>query len=129
MIRLAAIAVVLLATWLSLTPRPPKIEGLPAGSDLAVHAIMHIGIAGALWMAWPTRKPWVIAATVLLAVGLEVGQLWVPGRVFSFGDLRANLAGAALGMVLAARVGLPLAARLARHYPATARRLGLSLPR
>lgn len=129
MIRLAAIAVVLLATWLSLTPRPPRIEGLPRDSDLVAHALMHVGVAGALWMGWPRHKPRVIAAALALAVGLECGQIWVPGRVFEAGDLRANLAGAALGMLLAARIGLPAAARFARRYPATARRLGLSLPR
>lgn len=114
MIRMAALLIVLLATWLSLTPRPPRIEGLPADSDLVVHAIMHAGVAGALWMGWPQRGAWVAAMALILAVLLEAGQLWVPGRVFSFGDLRANLFGAAVGMLLAARVGLPLLARLRR---------------
>lgn len=91
--RALALGVVALAVWLSLTPRPPAVAGLPSGSDLLVHLLMHAGVAWALLRAWPGAGP----AALALAVALEAGQLAVPGRHFFFGDMAANMAGVALG--------------------------------
>lgn len=101
MARALALGVVALAAWLSLTPRPPSIEGLPPDSDLVAHFLMHMGVAGALLLAWPPGRT-VALAIVALAVALEVGQLAVTGRMFAFADMAANLAGAGFGAAGAA---------------------------
>ncbi len=88
-----ALAVVALAAWLSLTPKPPSMAGLPSGSDLVAHAIMFAGVALALLRAWPASG----AVALALAVALEAGQLAVEGRHFFFGDMAANMIGVALG--------------------------------
>lgn len=99
--RVLALAVLGVAVWLSLTPKPPMIEGLPQNSDLVAHFLMHAGAAGALWLAWPPGR--VLAAVIVaLAVGLELGQLAVTGRVFAVSDMVANLIGAGVGMLGAA---------------------------
>jgi len=105
--RALALGVVALAAWLSLTPKPPMIEGLPQDSDLVAHFLMHTGVAGALLLAWPPRRG-VALAILTLAVALEVGQLAVTGRVFSLADMAANLVGAGMGATGAA---------LARRWP------------
>lgn len=103
MIRLAALALLALVAWLSLTPTPPQLDGAPNRADLAVHAAMHALLAGSLMLGWP--GPGRIALAYALAVGLEAGQLVVPGRQFDLADLVANLAGAAWGSGLAAAHG------------------------
>lgn len=110
MIRLLALALVALVAWLSLTPKPPSLPGLPQGSDLAVHLTMHFAMAGALMLGWPGASRIVLAWA--LAVGFEVAQLGVPGRHFSGADLLANLIGAAWGSGLAAAYGRLMPPRL-----------------
>lgn len=99
MIRALAIGLVVLVCWLSLTPRPPSLPGLPANSDLAVHLMMHFAVAGSLMLGWPGAGR--IALAYALAIGLELGQIAVPGRTLSAWDMTANLVGAAWGSGLA----------------------------
>lgn len=104
MIRGAALALLALVAWLSLTPEPPVLEiPVPDFADLVVHAVMHTVLAAALMLGWPGAGR--IALAYLLAVLLELGQLWVPGRLFDLRDMGANLAGAAWGAGLAAAHG------------------------
>lgn len=100
-LRAVSLGLVALAVWLSLTPKPPMIEGLPQDSDLVAHLVMHMGLAGALLLAWPPGRT-VALAVVALAVGLEIGQIAVTGRVFAVADMAANLFGAGLGAAIAA---------------------------
>ena len=100
MIRVAALALLALVAWLSLTPTPPQFDGAPTRADLAVHATMHALLAASLMLGWPGAGR--IALAYVLAVGLEIGQLFVPGRQFDLWDMAANLTGAAWGSGLAA---------------------------
>jgi hypothetical protein len=109
-IRAAALGLVALVCWLSLTPKPPSVPGLPANSDLAVHLLMHGAVAGSLMLAWPGAGR--IALAYALAVGLELGQVAVPGRTLSAWDMAANLIGAAWGSGLASLA----VARVPRRY-------------
>jgi hypothetical protein len=102
-VRAAALAVVALVCWLSRTPQPPQPAGLPSGSDLLVHLLMHATVAALVATGWRGR-PWVAPALAALAVGLEAGQLAAPGRSFAFADLAMNLGGAALGWIAATRL-------------------------
>ena len=101
--RALALGLVALAAWLSLTPTPPKPEGLPGRADLAAHLAMHAGTAGALAAAFPPAAA--RGAALGLALWLEAGQAQVGGRTFSLLDLGANLAGAALGLGAWRRIG------------------------
>jgi hypothetical protein len=100
MSRALAAALVALVCWLSLTPRPPDIAGLPSNSDLAAHLLMHHAVGASLMTAWPGGGRVVLAWT--LAIGLELAQLGVPGRTFSLWDMTANLIGASWGTAAAA---------------------------
>jgi hypothetical protein len=99
--RAAAVALLALVCWLSLTPKPPQIEGLPSDSDLAAHLLMHLAVGGSLMAGWPGAGR--VALAWALAVLLEVAQLGVPGRTFSLWDMGANLIGASWGTGLLAR--------------------------
>jgi VanZ family protein len=110
MIRALALGLVALVFWLSLTPKPPSVPGLPSGSDLAVHVLMHCAVAATLMLGWPGAGR--IALAYGLAVGLELGQALVPGRTLSGWDMAANLAGAAWGSALATQLAARLPARL-----------------
>jgi VanZ family protein len=91
--RAFALATVALACWLSLTPLPPQPPGLPSGSDLVAHLLMHGGVGWALLRAWPSGRGAPVAM-LCLAIGLEAGQAPVPGRTLSAADLAMNLLGA-----------------------------------
>lgn len=95
LVRAAALVIVAVAAWLSLTPNPPSgPEGVEL-SDLVVHFLMHLGVASSLLLGWTRRRTlWIVLG---LAVGLEVAQLAIPGRLFDLRDLAANLVGAGVG--------------------------------
>lgn len=96
--RIFALGVVGLACWLSLTPRPPQPPGLPSGSDLIAHLLMHAGVGWALLRAWPSGSAAPVAM-LCLAIGLEAAQALVPGRTLSAADLAMNLAGAGAALL------------------------------
>jgi glycopeptide antibiotics resistance protein len=52
---------------------------------------------------WPLRRT--VAAGFLLSLGIELLQLAVPGRTTATTDMLCNTFGAALGWLLAARLG------------------------
>lgn len=95
--RICALAVIALAAYASLKPNIVVPDAVPDHSDLIVHVVMHSAVAGMLCIAWPRHLPWVLAAALILAVGLEVGQIAVEGRSFDLLDLVANLVGLTLG--------------------------------
>lgn len=109
MIRLGALGLVALVAWLSMTPRPPQVAGLPDGADLVVHLMMHFAMASALMLGWP--QPRTLRIVYALALGLELGQAVVPGRTVSALDLAANLSGGSWGAGLAAAYGSRLPSR------------------
>ncbi len=109
-LRVLAVGLVALTAWVSLLPHLTVPSHAPEFSDLVFHAAIHGTVAFTLSLAWP-RLGYVLWLIVLaLAVGLEVGQLAVPGRNFDYADLAANICGAALGLA----VGGPCASKLSR---------------
>ena len=90
---------------LSIVPGDARpVTGLPGQID---HIIACSGTAGLLGLGYPTAKSrfGTIAMLVLLAVVLEVAQLWVPDRHSQFVDFAASSAGACLGMLAAVVLG------------------------
>lgn len=83
-------------------PRPPFPH-----FDLLVHGILY-GVLGLLLHRAISRgtrlrkRGWSVAFVVALAYAIidEVHQLWIPNRSFALGDILADAAGAALGILL-----------------------------
>lgn len=98
--RAGAVALVILVATASLMPHAAVPDSAPNRTDLAIHVVMHGTLGFALIWAWPSYLVAVVAALAFLAIGLECGQIWVPGREFSWADLVTNGLGASLGAAL-----------------------------
>lgn len=117
--------------WLS--GQPTVLD--PSVNDKLAH-LLAFGVLGALWgrawwftTDWPTLKVGAVAFGLTAGYGVvdEIHQSFVPGRVASMADVGADVAGAALGvlLVLAAYVGTRA---LARRWKLPLRSSGLSRP-
>ena len=110
--RIGAIAwgvfLVALTSW----PRPPEIPGLSdiPDFDKLVHAALYGAEAFFLYasVAWPGRAVFSLARALAVAGTMavwaaadEVHQHWIPGRSMEGEDVLADVAGAALGAVVA----------------------------
>lgn len=92
------------AAWGMLSPGVAVPPGLPGFSDLVLHGLVLGMLAGLLGLGWPVLCGRLWPLLLLAPLGLEFGQIPVPGRVFDAGDLLANLAGTAVGGMLAGAV-------------------------
>jgi VanZ family protein len=84
-------------------------------SNVLLFVPLGVLAVGARGTSGPSVAPTVVGAVALaavLAAGIEVGQLFAPGRVSSISDLIANTTGALLGAGAAARVLRPIEGRL-----------------
>ena len=103
--RAGALGVVMLVAAASLTPNVSVPDSAPGHTDLAIHLAMQGTLGFALVRAWPRQLALVGAALAVLVVGLEIGQIWIPGRGFAWSDLIMNFVGGGLGALLALRSG------------------------
>jgi VanZ family protein len=88
------------ATYLSLTPRPGAIfEEAP---DKFLHLICWMVLLISLRIAMPRVRnfPWIALGLFAYSTLVEFGQMLVPGRFFSGGDIVANGVGVALGYLV-----------------------------
>lgn len=86
-----------------LDPSPPVVRAV---SDKAIHFASFVAVSFAT-IAFCRSDRQLAAAGMLCAVagvGLEIGQYFVPGRAFEWGDIAANLGGTVTGVLLAALV-------------------------
>ena len=84
----------------SLTPLPMTPPDVPF-ADKLLHFLAYCWLA-ALPMFLQRRAWGIIApplAVMALGIVLEIGQLYVPGRTFSLGDMAANGAGVLAGTI------------------------------
>jgi VanZ family protein len=90
----------LVVAVLMLRPAPALVAEV---SDKLLHGTGYTLMTAAIasFCHSPRRLLGWALLTLLLSVGLELGQLLVPERSFEPGDLLANAAGVALGMLLA----------------------------
>jgi VanZ family protein len=94
--------------WLSLWPRvemPVAFDHSDKLAHFAAYAWLGLLCFGAFTGRWAVRGA--VLAVMLLALGLEVFQQLVPGRMFEVTDMAANLVGAATGMVAGFAVARP----------------------
>lgn len=86
--------------WAFLVAPPPPFV---TRTDLATNVLVYVPFGGLLAATLTRRRrlravlPWILAAGAMLSAVLEVGQLFVPGRVASNLDIATNALGAALG--------------------------------
>ncbi len=92
-------AILLVITWLALSPHPPAQATL--GWDKANHASAFGTLALLARLSWP-RRSWALVALVLLAYGgaIELIQSQIPEREASWLDLFADSVGISLGLLL-----------------------------
>jgi hypothetical protein len=63
--------------------------------------IAYVTVGGAFSIAYPKHRAWVALAVVCGALGLEMGQLLVPGRDARLTDAMVKAVGAVCGVLLA----------------------------
>ena len=94
--RLTLGLVLLVVTYLSLTPQPPSLPDVPMSDKLAHFAIYAL-LAFLVDASWPeqgfTRAKWL--SLFAYGVVIELLQSQIPNRLFSIADLAANMAGVA----------------------------------
>jgi VanZ family protein len=101
----------MVVSYLALTPSPQN--GPDLGWDKLNHTSAFVALAFAAWLGFAqarrSQRLWML---VLLAYGggIEILQLYVPGRSCEWGDLLADAVGIAVGAFLAM-----LAQRVARQ--------------
>ncbi|HPX56021.1 MAG TPA: VanZ family protein [Syntrophales bacterium] len=100
-------------TVLSLYPHAEVPIGV-RGIDKVGHffAYLWLALLPALVMKSPRRSVLLFAGLVSLGVLLEVGQMYVPGRMFSFADMGADAAGVISGIFMGKRYRVGLWKRL-----------------
>jgi VanZ family protein len=78
----------------------PDHPALRGKNDLALHAAAFLVLSMPLLMALPARRTCVTLGLLLLAVGIEVIQVWLPRRNPGLDDVVASMAGVALAWAL-----------------------------
>ncbi|MDZ7699913.1 MAG: VanZ family protein [Deltaproteobacteria bacterium] len=92
---------IFLVSYLSLMPRIDLPQTF-SGTDKIAHFLAYFWLSAIPFFGFSEIKRAVKAALWMigLGIGLEFGQLWVPGRQLSFFDMVANSAGVTLGILL-----------------------------
>jgi len=90
-------ASVALAGFLLLAPQS-MLAPIPYSSgDLVLHVGLMALVAGLGVLGFVNQGRVIAMGLVVIGIGTEFGQLYVPGREFHWSDMAANLAGIALG--------------------------------
>jgi VanZ family protein len=93
----------LVVAYLALTPTPPREADL-FGWDKLNHASAFAAMAWAAVLGFREQRMHrrtIAIALVAYGAGIEIAQLWVPGRSCEWGDLLADSVGVAVGILLA----------------------------
>ncbi len=96
------VASVAIVIYLSLSPRLEMPYDF-SNADKVAHLLAYLWLATLSFFAFPTPKSALTGALcmVLLGIGLEFLQVYVPGRSFSVADMAANGLGVMLGIWMA----------------------------
>lgn len=106
--------------WMSLTPQP---RGPALPWDKANHALAFavLGLCGHFALREHRHgRRWLVLGLGLLGVGIEWGQLYVPGRAAELADIAADGVGIALGLALASAASTRLDRRRQPRTPGAA---------
>ena len=100
--RALLLALLLIISWLALSPAPPKVGD--TGWDKANHLLAFATLAFvSVWALWPRPRlwGWLVLALLAYGVGIEVAQSFVPPREADWQDVVADGVGIALGLLAA----------------------------
>lgn len=98
-------AAVLIAAVVFATLGPPRYRPhSPLGQD-GEHALAFVLVGLAVGLAFPKRKLFVAAVSVILIGVLELLQLWAPGRHARLEDFIVDAVTACIGLAGAAMIG------------------------
>jgi len=97
-VRIAAIMMFVILAWLCLGGENFFVKPIPISSFLA-HLVMFLFFAVVSFAGWADAASRLAVIMVLLAVGLEVVQVFLPDRTFSMLDLAGNLIGVGLAWI------------------------------
>jgi VanZ family protein len=92
---------IFLVVWIAVTA---AVLMLPFGRtpnlvERGYDKVIHTGLFTVMGIAAQAAAPWVsLFITVPVSIGLELVQKQIPGRIYSFIDLLANLTGIILGL-------------------------------
>ena len=83
----------------SLTPSAslPELKANDKGLHFITYSILSF--IPALTFGWTRKVVLACLAMVVLGLGLEFGQLWIPGRSFETSDILANGLGVLIGLI------------------------------
>jgi len=93
---MSAVAVAIL----SLHPRPNLPDPIANLGDLSIHFVGYAALGVNAVLGWPARLALAAIALPVFGIGMEIGQLAVPGRFFEWVDALANTLGAASGVLV-----------------------------
>ncbi len=101
-----------LVSYLSLMPRLDLPQTF-SGADKIAHFLAYFWLSAVPFFGFSDIRRALKAALWMigLGIGLEFGQLWVPGRQLSFFDMLANSAGVMVGILLMRNIVRPHPAR------------------
>ena len=102
------ISSIFLVSYFSLIPRIDLPQTF-SGADKIVHFLAYFWLSAVPFFGFSEIKRAIKAALWMigLGIGLEFGQIWVPGRQLSLMDMIANSAGVAVGILLMRNVLRP----------------------
>ena len=85
-----------------------RVEALHPGVD-GTHVLMFLGVGAAMVLAlprrhWLPRAGWAMAGVLVAALASEFVQFWVPGRTPPWSDVRDDLLGGLLGVLVSTLV-------------------------
>ena len=87
--------------YLTLTPTPPKPIHIH-NIDKLYHFCAFAGFSSVFLIAFRRFNFFIILTiSVALGIGIEIAQIYIPGRGFSFWDMVADIAGALAGSLVA----------------------------
>ncbi len=100
--RVLLLLLLIVVTWLALTPEPPRDADL--GWDKANHLAAFGSLAfSSVWALWqrPRQWLWLVLALLAYGIGIEIAQSFLPPREADWHDVVADSLGIALGLLLA----------------------------
>lgn len=105
-VRTIAVSIVLIILFFTMFPSPDAIEAGPMCvicgdrglADAILNVVMFVPLGLAIGLL--THPGRAIVSGIALSSGIELAQVWVPGRHPSLGDVGFNVLGAVLGTLL-----------------------------
>jgi VanZ family protein len=81
---------------------PPSTRPVTGAGHNFEHLLIFLATGGAFGLGYPRRLWLLLAALLIFTAGIEIAQLWIPGRHARLNDFLTDVAASWLGVVLSA---------------------------